>query len=255
VKILIHTPISNREWCLPHFWERVCQQIEHLKQVCNGAEVEAIMRFDVNDSTDKTLEMVRTYAASLRPFRAVQVGGWMWPPLNLPDHQWNEERYYRMIRMRNAALHIATEFDCDYLFSLDSDVMLEEKDTLAHLIADDVPIIAGVFFSKWGNAKAQALPNVWQKGQNEMTDEFLDGISTAPDHVKVGGLGACTLIKSKIWKRGVNYNPIYNLPSGYRGEDRQFCIRVAVAGFSMWACAHKKITHLDSKEALLTQTK
>ncbi len=213
------------------------------------------MRFDVNDSQDKTSELIQRYCNIPGPFSAVQAGEWRWPSLTLPDHQWSEERYRRMIKMRNAALRTAQGFACDYLFSVDSDIMLVEDTTLAHLLAADVPIIAGVFTAKWGNPLAQALPNVWQTGQNEMTEEFLEGVSQAPEHVPVGGLGACVLIRKEVWQKGVNYNPIYNLPSNYRGEDRFFCIRAAVAGFPLWACAHKRIIHFDSKEALLTQTK
>lgn len=147
--------------------------------------------------------------------------------------------------MRNEALRAAEETGCDYLFSLDSDVLLHDPDTLSHLIDADVPIIAGVFMAKWGNPEALELPNVWQCGQNEMTEDFLQCIAYETKHVKVGGLGACTLIRRDVWEAGVTYDEIYNLPSNFRGEDRNFCIRAAVAGFDLIACAHKKIEHRD----------
>lgn len=147
--------------------------------------------------------------------------------------------------MRNSALIAAYEFGAKYLFSIDSDVILETPDTLAHLIEADVPVIAGVFMAKWGNSKALALPNVWQSGHNSMSDDFLATIATADKHVEVGGLGACTLIRRDVWTAGISYSEIPFLSSVYHGEDRYFSLRAAVAGIPLAACAHTKITHVE----------
>lgn len=246
MKVLVHTPVSNRAWVLPRFWAALRGQTAL-------AGVTGLMRFDINDCQDETFDLVQAYCSAKDPFETVFAVEHQWPALNLESHAWNEERYYRMIAMRNAALRTAAEYECDFLFSVDSDVILRDPNTLGHLLLANVPIIAGVFKSRWGNPDAPALPNVWQRGQNEMTERFLDDILTAPEHERVGGVGACTLIRNDVWNAGVTYNPIFNVPSNYRGEDRFFSLRAAVAGFEMWACSHKQIDHLDGKEALLTQ--
>jgi hypothetical protein len=236
MKLLIHTPISNRAWCLPEFLRALSAQ-----ELPAGTIVQYL--FDVNDSQDKSFDLLETFAK--QPSRCVDVVEHPWPALSLRDHQWNAERYRRMIFLRNAALVAAHDRGCQYLFSVDSDVILKDPDTLSHLMASEVPVIAGVFMSTWGNPAATPLPNVWQTGQNEMSDDFLQGIATAPKHVNVGGLGACTLIRRDVWESGVNYNPITNLPLNYRGEDRYFCVRAAVHGIHMEACSHKRIRHVD----------
>jgi len=240
MKILIHTPISNRAWCFPQWFDALKAQVPALP----GAEVS--MLFELNDSYDETERLLMAHNSSAHPFKNYLIRKRSWTPTALADHQWSAERYSRMIRMRNLALWDAAHMKYDFLFSLDSDVLLHEPDTLAHLIEADQPIIAGVFTAKWGNADADALPNVWQTGQNEMTDEFLREAPRATVHFTVGGLGACTLIRKDVlatpW---INYSPIYNLPRNYRGEDRNFCVRAAVAGITLKACAHKRIEHLD----------
>jgi glycosyltransferase involved in cell wall biosynthesis len=238
MKILIHTPISNRAWILPEWFAAVRGQ--------SWPHDEIDLLFDVNDSPDETLALLRQYEREKHGFRFL-ITERSWSELKMPDHQWNGERYIRMRRMRNDALEVGRNGDYDFIFSLDSDVILHDSDTLAHLIEVNVPIIAGVFMSTWGNPEATPLPNVWEKGMNEMSDEFLEQVPKPEPHVhwRVGGLGACTLIRHDVWEKGVNYTEVYNLPSGYRGEDRDFCVRAAVAGFTMLACAHKQIEHRD----------
>lgn len=236
VKVLIHTPVHNRAWVLPDFLEALAAQ-----KLPSSVKIE--YRFDVNDSQDSSTSILENFKHASD--KIVEVVRHPWSPLNLPDHQWSPERYSRMILMRNNALAEAESYGARFLFSIDSDVILENPNTLAHLMEADVPVIAGVFMAKWGNRDAVALPNVWQCGQNEMTDEFLDGIATAENHVTVGGLGACTLIRRDVWDAGVNYSLINNVPSNYRGEDRYFCVRAAVAGIPLIACSHMKVTHRD----------
>ncbi len=236
LKVLIHTPVSNRAWILPTFLEALSAQSV-------PEEIKREYSFDVNDSQDSSQSIIENFQAASQ--NNVRINVWDWPHLEMDDHKWSVERYRRMIALRNSALAEAREHRADFLFSVDSDVILENPYTLAHLIETDVPIIAGVFMARWGNPEAIPLPNVWQRGQNQMTDTFLSDIATAKDHTPVGGLGACTLIRRDVWDAGVNYDSIHNLPSDYRGEDRYFCIRAAVAGFALLACSHMNIRHVD----------
>ncbi len=247
MKLLVHTPISNRAWILPEWLDALRAQ--------DFDKDETVVCFDVNESDDETLNLLREFARKSRgTYADVMVRYLAWSePMRLPDHVWNDELYRRMIQMRNGALHLAEKLGCDYLFSLDSDVILLDVDTISHLVEAYVPIMAGVFTAVWGNDAAKALPNVWERGQNEMSDEFMASVIGSHEHVKVGGLGACTLIRKDVWMAKVNYDAIYNLPSNYRGEDRNFCIRAAVAGFPLLACAHTKIEHRDKPKVYETQ--
>ena len=50
--------------------------------------------------------------------------------------------------------------------------------------------------------------------------------------------GACTLVKTVVFRRGVSYEPIPNIQRAFWGEDRHFCVRAAVLGVEMWLDTH-----------------
>lgn len=236
MKLLIHTPISNRAWILPEWWKALCSQ--------ELSDHDVSILFDVNASSDGTYELLDCYSKD-HPFNTMHIRERAWRSLDLPDHQWNEMRYARMRLMRNGALEMAQDQKCDALFSLDSDVLLRDPVTISHLMEAHVPLIAGVFMATWGNPAADALPNVWEQGQNEMSNQFLYDAPRSKSHYRVGGLGACTMIRREVWEMGVSYDQLYNMPSNYRGEDRDFCVRAVAAGFDLMACAHTTIDHVD----------
>jgi hypothetical protein len=237
--VLIHVPISNRAWALPSFWRGLSTQV-----LPGDLRSRTTVLFDLNDSQDATGELLRVLSKSAHGFETVLVRETETGHIALPDHRWSPERLARMTRLRNGALHELRLRGKRWLFSIDSDVVLTEPDTLAHLLSLDVTIVAAVFHAKWGNPEALALPNVWLCGRNEMSIEFLDR-AKQPGHFEVGGLGACTLIRYDVAVSGVTYDPVYNAPSNYNGEDRFFCLRAAVAGYRMLACSCKRVVHLD----------
>lgn len=70
-----------------------------------------------------------------------------------------------------------------------------------------------------------------------------------PGIYKVGGIGGCNLISRKVIEAGVNYNPIYNL-SWTNWEDRAFCVRAAVHGFSLYLDTNYPAVHLYDEASL-----
>ncbi len=236
IKLLIHVPISNRAWALPYFLEGLASQ---------ELPSQTTLLFDVNDSQDETLAILRSFAMTQAHFGSVEVREIDVTPVELIDFKWCPKRLARITELRNGALKVLREIDGTHLFSIDSDVILQETDVLAHLLALDKPVVAGVYHTRWGDPLAMELPNVWEFGRFEMTNSFREKLRRPGDY-PVGGLGACTLIKREVIDAGVTYDPIYNAPANYGGlEDRSFSLRVAVAGFQLWGCSCKKIKHLE----------
>jgi len=66
--------------------------------------------------------------------------------------------------------------------------------------------------------------------------------------MKVGGLGACTLISSTALSAGVSFKPIKNLT--IHGEDRFFCIRAAVLGIGLFVDTHYPAYHIYREQDL-----
>ena len=149
------------------------------------------------------------------------------------EHLWTGELVSNMAVYRNMTIRKALEGGYDYLFSVDTDLVLEEH-TLQQLLADDKDCVAGLFWTNgWSNAwmydqvTGNNLPE-WQE----------------PGLFQVGGTGALFLIKRKVLEAGVDYTPIPNLRKAVFGEDRHFCIRAVCNGFEIWADNHCQPVHL-----------
>lgn len=161
-------------------------------------------------------------------------------------HHWKESTVWKVAEYKNKIIEYCKNESYDYLFLVDSDIVLHPK-TLNHLIHTNKDIISEIFWTKWYTDSVE-LPQVWlydnyslvPKGRLENIDQaesnlrysqFIEQLRI-PNVYQVGGLGACTLINKKALDGGVNFNEIYNL--SFWGEDRHFCIRAAALGFKLY---------------------
>lgn len=177
-------------------------------------------------------------------------------------HRWNQSLVDKVTAFKNGIIKYAIDKEYDYLFFIDSDIVLHPK-TLDRLISVDKEIVANIFWTKW-NPQVEELPQVWLKDAYNLyshtsndnitqaevqrrTSEFLQMLRK-PGTYKVGGLGACTLISRSALLKGVNFNPVYNV--SFWGEDRHFCIRAAVLGIQLWVDTYYPAYHIYRTENL-----
>ncbi|GAB6555788.1 glycosyltransferase family 2 protein [Bacillus mobilis] len=178
------------------------------------------------------------------------------------NHQWNEHLIWKVANFKNQIIQEALVGNYDYLFFVDSDLVLQ-KNTLKHLIATDKDIVSEIFWTKW-ELDSIPLPQVWQKDTytlfnhtpneqltpkeiQERTLSFLEMLKK-PGTYEVGGLGALTLIKREALEKGVNFNEIKNI--SFWGEDRHFCIRATVLGIKLFVDTHHPAFHIYRKSDL-----
>lgn len=176
--------------------------------------------------------------------------------INEYTHHWADELVWRVAGSKNRLIERALLIEADYLFLIDSDVLLH-PDTLQQLIRTERDIVANLFWTKW-DPEAEPMPQVWlsdtytlfhsERGE-VLTNEEIDRRRSAflerlrvPGTYEVGGLGACTLIRRRVLEAGVNFNKVSNLT--FWGEDRHFCIRAAAHGFSLYVDTHYPAYHL-----------
>ncbi|MNH99453.1 Glycosyl transferase family 2 [compost metagenome] len=171
-------------------------------------------------------------------------------------HYWNESLVWHVADIKNTIIDHAVEQEYDYLFLVDSDILLYPQ-TVGHLVSVRKDIISEIFWTKW-QPEAGEQPQVWMsdeyiqwkqvRGEN-LTDEeklrryyeFIEQMRT-PGVYEVGGLGACTLISQKALRSGVNFKQIPNL--SFWGEDRHFCIRAAALGLQLYVDTHYPAYHI-----------
>jgi len=163
------------------------------------------------------------------------------------SHYWKEGLIWKVANLKDKFIRYAIQEKFDYLFLIDSDLLLDPR-LLKHLISLDKDIVSEVFWTSW-KPESILLPQVWVSGQYELLQKTRDEILDPPEQQKrsttfirdlyrpqqkkVGGLGACTLIRRNALEAGVCFEEIKNLD--YWGEDRHFCIRAECLGLELWA--------------------
>ena len=181
---------------------------------------------------------------------------------NEESHYWDDDLMLKVANYKNSIIEYAIGNNYDYLFFVDSDLILH-PDLIEHLKVANKDIVSEVFWSQWHKDRPLE-PNVWlfdeydlvpkRLGENLSEKEmklrelkFLNKLRI-PGLYEVGGLGACTLISRAALVEGVNFKPIKNLT--IHGEDRFFCIRAAVLGLDLFVDTHYPAYHIYREEDL-----
>lgn len=157
-------------------------------------------------------------------------------------HHWNDALVWRVAKLKNAILDAAQCGGYDFVFLIDSDVLLT-PDTLARLVREDKDVLSNIFWTMW-QPNTQPMPQVWQCDTYTMSAEFIATLHS-PGVYEVGGLGACTLISKRALDRGVSFSRLHNV--SFWGEDRHFCIRAVALGLSLWVDTRDPSFHVYRK--------
>ena len=167
-----------------------------------------------------------------------------------------ENLMWKVAGFKNDIIQEALVRDYDYLFLVDSDLVLHPN-TVEQLISVKKDIISSIFWTQW-EPHSPVVPQVWLWDEN-IQYEIRPGESITiedalvrqhnfikemkrPGTYKVGGVGGCILISRKAIRSGVNFSPINNL--SFRGEDKHFCVRAAVLGFELFVDTHYPSYHI-----------
>jgi hypothetical protein len=175
---------------------------------------------------------------------------------NENTHHWKESMIWKVAGYKDQIMQHARDGDYDYLFFVDSDLVLHPR-TIDQLIRANRDIISNIFWTKW-HPEQISLPQVWvsdhytlfEHGINEQLTHqeiakrqyaFLERLKK-PGIYEVGGLGACTLISRTALKQEISFKRIKNLT--FWGEDRHFCIRAVAIGLSLFVDTHLPAYHI-----------
>jgi len=130
MKLIIGCPIYKRDWILPH-WIRCI-----LKQSLDISNIGFIFETAPNDiATTKALHAWKKIDPRIPLFIINER-----QDINHYEHknngrQWTLSKYHNMISLRNSILQTVRKHQPDYYLSLDSDILLENPNTIELLIA------------------------------------------------------------------------------------------------------------------------
>ncbi|MHC6179207.1 glycosyltransferase family 2 protein [Clostridium sp. JNZ X4-2] len=254
-RVLIGSAIRQSHDILVNF-------IGFLKNIVNRDILIDYFFIDDNDDTDSS-DFIKNFSLESKNKIIIEEGEKIDNYIRTENtHYWKENLIWKIAEYKNRIIEYAKKNNYDYLFLIDSDIMLHPK-TLIALIDSNKDIISEIFWTRWQKDFVE-LPQVWMsdeysfviKGRNEiLTDDeinrrYMDFIQKLkrPGVYEVGGLGACTLISKRAIYKGVNFNEIYNL--SFWGEDRHFCIRAAALGFKLYVDTTYPAYHIYRKENL-----
>jgi FkbM family methyltransferase len=166
--------------------------------------------------------------------------------LDVPDGYKTEFQFfygYNIDQVRNLIASWAKHYD--YLFSVDSDIILP-KNTLTKMLAADKDIISGLYIQRHPNKQVVELYQDVNGGIDNIPYSLLE----EPRVVEVAGCGfGCVLIKNKVFTTMEYPHFLYKSALTMEGtvsEDVYFCSKARSLGFTVWADTSIICDHVGS---------
>lgn len=225
MKILIGCPVRNRAWILPHYL-RAMQSLDYPREKLQYC-------FVLNNSTDCSQEIIEEFARNNNTDIII---------FDQEKPRGVERGYYsftHLASLRNTLLNQFLETGADYLFSVDSDILVP-ADSLSRLIAHNCDIVSMLVC----NGHQIGDPDVYNVLRQ--VDDRYEYIRDFPRHgvFPVDCTGAAYLIKRRVITRGVRYC------TDGGGEDIGFCQQAREMGFQLYCDGSLEAFHIMHENQL-----
>ena len=214
MKILVASLIRDRAWILS----------EYLNALLQMGTNEIEYYFLVNDSSDASIDILHNFKQNNRFMRdritieEVNIG----TPKDARNCIRVEKVYLALAKLRNKIIDFTIGTDAEYLFSIDSDIIVK-KDCLTKLLEVDSDVVSALIYNDYGRGN---IGNVMAGLDNPKHIDFKE----QQDIFECDITGACVLIKREVL---MNKKCRY----GYDrlGEDIPFCRAVKQEGFDIYS--------------------
>jgi hypothetical protein len=206
-RVFIGSPLRNRGWILQEHLDSLMKQLGIIPEFC----------YVLNNSTDDTESILKKN--KIRYIRH---------DIEHPTTDWVRGGYSfdDLAEVRNVFLEEFLKSNCDYLFSIDSDIILDSTVSILDLVLNDRDIVSALI----KNSPTIYAHNILIKKKQPKNLKF--GL------IPVDTTGAVYLIKREVIEDGVRY--------GYHelGEDVFFCERASEKKFKMFCDTTIRATHV-----------
>jgi hypothetical protein len=241
-KILIGAPIYDRAWVLPYWFQSIENQNYDLGNVG--------FIFELGPNDDETHNLLWDWHMKHPEFLVFD--GQINETKNHFSHpdghrNWSTDKYYNMVTFRNNLLEKATALkdQFDYYFSLDSDILLEDPETLNILVDDieqpDVDVVSPLSYM---TPRDMAYPSImyWNGMPGGIAKRDLNRFR-AKELFKVDIVMAAVLMSKKVFTQ-VRYE------WHKQGEDLGFATNLARSGFNSYSDTRVYTPHIMHKTIL-----
>jgi len=253
-RVLVGSPVYQKPEILKAF-------LESLNNLCQHTILIDYMFIDDNID-EKSSQLLAEFKGERSTVKLVNGNNQAQYVRDDETHHWDYDLMLEVANYKNKIIDYALENNYDFLFFVDSDLVLHPN-LIEHLKNANKDIVSEIFWSQWHKDRPPE-PNVWlfdeydlvpkklgeklnEKQMEIRKSKFLNQLRI-PGLYEVGGLGACTLISKAALEAGVNFKPIKNLT--INGEDRFFSIRAAVLGIDLFVDTYYPAYHIYREKDL-----
>lgn len=235
MKILIGCPIYKRTWILPH-WIRCL-----LNQSVAIDDIGFI--FEVSPDDQETISALTAWKNFDKriPHFSFKVRN----DINHFEHQnngrqWSISKYVNMVSLRNSLLDTARELNPDYYFSLDSDILLTNPNTLellvAHVKSGADAVNPLMFMTPFGSM----YPSVMSWRQDVPEKAFRQESYPLTQYFK-----SDVIMAAKMMSKDVYQNIDYSVHE--QGEDVGWSLNCKRKGFNLYCASYIYAPHIMSE--------
>lgn len=237
MKLIVGCPVYEREWLLPHYFAAIEKQTFQLSDI---GFVFIVVKRD-KPTVDYLYEWHSNHP-EVSVFDVVYDDDQIHRSHPEGSRRWTKEKYATMVSLRNDLLRQVRAHEPDRFFSLDSDVLLEDPNTLENLynLADTCDAVSPLMYM---TPTGEGYPDVmtWQNGPGSKAFRILP-------YPKGELFQADVIMAAKMMSKEVYMNVNYSFHR--QGEDLGFCANAAMQGFKLYNAAYIYAAHIMHKAML-----
>ena len=238
MKLIIGCPIYNRSWIFPYWISLIERQSVPLSQIG--------FVFVASKDDTSTIDMLTKWK-SMHP--EVEVFDIIYPEdvnhFSHPEGQrhWTISKYENMVNLRNCLLQKVREYQPDYFFSLDSDILIKNLSTLELLIAhikDGADAVSPLMFMTPVGSK---FPSVMKWVDSTKTKAYRHFEFPLGTYFK-----SDVIMAAKMMSKEVYNNIDYSIHQ--QGEDLGWSALCEEKGYKLYSASYIYAIHVMSQAML-----
>lgn len=236
MKLIIGCPIYKRDWILPGWIKCVIRQSIDMKDVG--------FIFETSPNDFETVNSLITWKKIDTRFQLFEINERNdIPHFEHEDNgrQWTMSKYHNMVSLRNSILAKVRQYQPDFYLSLDSDILLENPNTIELLIAhikDGADAVSPLMFMTPNDTRFPSVMS-WRDESHDMAyrkDNYPLG-----DYFK-----SDVIMAAKMMSKDVYNNVDYEFHK--QGEDLGWSKNATEKGFNLYSASYIYAPHIMSKD-------
>jgi len=230
--------------------------------IVNYNDINPLNDYKVN-AVEQTLNSERSYMTNKKILIGIPTNKYIEPEtmksvydLIVPDGYETEFQFfygYQIDQIRNLIGKWAKNYD--YLFSVDSDIVLQ-PDTLVKMLKADKDVISGLYIQRIPDT--HTLEVYMDSGNGGCTNIPITAIQ-GKGIVEIAGCGmGCVLINSNVFRQLEYPHFYYQSALDHKdtiSEDIYFCKKARAHGFTIWADESIRCDHIGNTKFVVTSDK